>query len=256
MTDNIHKRSKRRSVVTTLPYIDDDCTAVEKEGEGYLECGTADYSFNCNYSDIYSIEDVENRHLYLNGEIDENIIDTVVYHILRYNRIDFGKPIEERDPIMLYLNTPGGNIVDGFALVDAISVSKTPIYTINLGMAASMGFLVFISGHKRYAMPRSRFLLHDGMIYEGDSLAKANDRFTFEVNQFGQEIQNLILEKTLITKRKYNEMYRTEWYFLPKEGKKIGAVDYIIGQDCDIEEIIWCTDMRGGDDNNDQQEAK
>ena len=65
------------------------------------------YSFT--YSDKFDFEDLENRRIYINCDISEIILDTAVYHILRYNRLDKDTPIEQRKPIILYINTPGGS---------------------------------------------------------------------------------------------------------------------------------------------------
>lgn len=86
---------------------------------------------NLGLEDTFSMEDLEGRRLYINWEIDDSVVESVVYHILRYNRQDRGIPVEERTPIKLYINSPGGSVTDGFGLIDAIITSKTPVYTIN-----------------------------------------------------------------------------------------------------------------------------
>lgn len=194
--------------------------------------------YNYSYADNFDIEDNEQRRIYLNGEIDESVVDTAVYHILRYNRLDKDIPVEERIPIKVYINSPGGSVSDGYALIDAIHLSKTPICTINLALAASMGFLIFIAGHKRYCMPHSEFLMHDGSTMGFDSTAKMRDRMEFETVELEKETRKYIMSRTNIDENLYNEKYRCEWYFLPTKAKEIGATDYIVGEDCDIDEII------------------
>ena len=110
------------------------------------------------------IIDRENRHLYLNDTVDESVIDSLVYMILRFNREDKGKEIKDRKPIILYINSLGGNVSDGYGLIDAILTSKTPVYTVNQAMCASMGFLIYIAGQKRYCMPHAEFLMHEFII--------------------------------------------------------------------------------------------
>lgn len=194
-------------------------------------------NFNYCYEDKFTIEDIEQRRLYINFAIDEQVIESIAYHILRYNRLDKGIPKEERKPIILYINSPGGSVVDGYGLIDAISASTTPVYTVNQALCASMGFLIFISGHKRYSMEHSEFLMHDGSTFGYDSTAKMKDRMEFETNQLERMTKKYILEHTKIDDKTYDEKYRVEWYFLPDEGKDIGVVDYIIGKDCTIDEI-------------------
>lgn len=195
-------------------------------------------TYNYEYSDKFDIEDNEQRRIYINSEIDENIVDTAVYHILRYNRLDKDTPITSREPIKIYINSPGGLVADGYALIDAIKLSKTPVYTINLANCLSMALLIFISGHKRFSMPHAEFLLHDGSSGCFDSVSKMQDRLKFESEQIEKMTKEYILSNTSITKEQYEMNIRKEWYFLPQEGKSIGVVDSIIGEDCELDEII------------------
>ena len=195
-------------------------------------------TYNYCYEDKFQMEDVEGRRLYLNCTIDETVVDTAVYQIMRYNRMDKDIPVEDRKPIIIYINSPGGCVSDGYSLIDAIRLSKTPVYTVNLALAASMGFLIFIAGHKRYAMPHSEFLLHDGSTFAVDSTAKLRDRIEFETIELENETRRYILSRTRIDEELYNEKYRCEWYFLPQKAKEVGATDYIIGEDCEMDEII------------------
>lgn len=194
--------------------------------------------YNYCYDDRFQQEDLEDRRLYLNGEIDENVIDNIVYHIMRYNRIDKGVPIKDRKPIILYINSPGGSTVDGYGVIDTILLSETPVYTVNIALCASMGFLIYLAGARRYSMPHSEFLMHDGSTMGYDSTAKMKDRMEFETIQLEKMTKAYIMSRTEINEKLYDEKYRVEWYFLPPEGKDIGAIDYIVGKDCSINDIL------------------
>lgn len=191
-----------------------------------------------NYTDEFELEDLNERRLYLNSDVDETIIESLVYHILRYNREDKDKPIEERKPIYLYINSPGGHVCDGYGLIDAMIDSKTPIYTVNQALCASMGFLIFIAGSKRYTMRHSQFLMHDGSTAGWDSTAKMKDRMEFETIQIEKMTKDYILSRTKITQELYDQKYRVEWYMLPEEAKTHGICTHIVGVDCEIDEIL------------------
>ena len=195
-------------------------------------------TMNISYPDVYEMEDLEERRLYINSSIDETIIDSMVYHILRYNREDKGLKPEERKPIYLYINSPGGSVCDGYGLIDVIQSSITPVYTINQALCASMGFLIFLAGHKRYSILRSEFLMHDGSTAGWDSTAKMKDRMDFETKQLEQMTKEYIMSRTAIDNDLYDAKYRVEWYMLPNEAKQHGIVDYIVGVDCTIDEIL------------------
>lgn len=192
----------------------------------------------------YSLEDMDeilerkNRRLYLNNEVDENVIDSLVYLIMIFNREDKGKPVEEREPIILYINSPGGSVCEGYGLIDAILSSITPVYTVNQAQCCSMGFLIFIAGQKRYTMEHSQFLMHDGSTWNFGSVAKVKDRMEFETIELEAMTKKYILEHTKMTEKFYDEKYRTEFYFLPQKAKELGVADYIVGVDCGIDEIL------------------
>ena len=197
-------------------------------------------TFNYEYFDRFRFEDESNRSIWLNREIDDDSIDEIVYSIMRYNRIDAENrvDIEDRKPIKLYINTPGGMVSSGYSIVDAIMMSKTPVYTINVGTCYSMGFLVYIAGDIRFAMPHSTFLMHDGSTFSYDSLNKVKDRLDFEAEEIGEHTKNLILSKTNISEELYNEKLRIEWYLYASTAKEYGIVDYIIGEEYDIDYIL------------------
>ena len=80
--------------------------------------------------------------------------------------------LESEDPdkeIFLYINSPGGSITDGMAIVDTINYIKCPVSTICVGMAASMGAVLLASGAKgkRFATPNAEILIHQPLIAGG-----------------------------------------------------------------------------------------
>ena len=195
-------------------------------------------TYNFGLEDHFMMEDLENRHLYINEAISEDVISSVVYHILRFNLEDQEVPVEERMPIILYINSPGGDIVAGFGVIDAILTSKTPVYTVNLGECSSMGFLIFIAGAKRFAMPHCEFLMHDGSSGGADSMAKLRDRIEFETGELAGEIKEYVISRTKIDKKTYDKKYRIEWYFMAKDAVELGVADHIIGKDCSMDDIL------------------
>lgn len=195
-------------------------------------------TMNLDYADLGEINDIIDRKLWFVDEVDEGIIGTIVYSILRYNAEDKGIPTEKRKPIYLYISSPGGSVYDGLGLCSAIQTSKTPIYTINLSECCSMGLAIFICGTKRYTMPNSVFLMHEGYVSAADVSTKAKDRIDFDAGTLSEHMKDIILNHTKLTKKMYNEKYRQEWYFLPETAKKYGFTDYIIGEDCELDEIL------------------
>ena len=196
------------------------------------------YLYSYEVDDQFFLEDIENRRIFLYDDISSETIDHVVYHVLRYNRLDKDIPIDERKPIILYINSPGGSVTDGFAIIDCLLLSKTPIYTVNIATCYSMGFLIFLAGSKRFALPSSTYLCHDGGNFAYDSTAKLKDRMEFELGAMEEHTKEYVISRTNISSDLYDVNYRKEWYFYPDEAKKYGVVTDIVGIDCDINSII------------------
>lgn len=187
--------------------------------------------------ELFRLQDLRNRKLYLNDGIDQCSVAEIVKHILQYNSDDKGIDPAERKPILLYVVSEGGEVDSGFELIDTIQCSKTPVYTINLGYQYSMGFLIGLAGHKRFAMKNAKFLMHDGSNFVYNSGAKAQDQMRFN-SRVEERIKEYILSRGNLTNEEYDAKLRVEWYMFADEAKERGFVDYIIGIDCDIDEVI------------------
>lgn len=187
--------------------------------------------------EVLYVKDLQQRKLFMNLNIDQFTIGDIVRHIMQYNTEDKGVAPEERKPILLYLTSNGGSVDAGFELIDVIKSSKTPVYTINLGFQYSMGFLIGLAGHKRFATPNAKFLMHDGSNFVWDSGAKVQDRMEFQ-KKVEERIKNYVLQNSSVSSEEYDSKFRVEWYMFADEAKEKGFVDYIIGDDCDINEII------------------
>lgn len=187
--------------------------------------------------EMFRLQDLKSRKLYLTEGICQGSVADIVRHILQYNAEDKDIDPEKRQPILLYVVSEGGEVDSGFELIDTIQCSKTPVYTINLGYQYSMGFLIGIAGHKRFAMKNAKFLLHDGSNFVYNSGAKAQDQMRFN-SRVEDRIKEYILSRGNLTSEEYDAKLRVEWYMFADEAKERGFTDYIIGADCDIDAVI------------------
>ena len=117
--------------------------------------------------DIYS-RLLEDRIIFLSGEIDDATANTVVAQLIY---------LEAKDPskdISLYINSPGGSVSAGLAIYDTMNYIKCDVSTICIGMAASMGAFLLSSGAKgkRYALPNSEIMIHQPL---GGAQGQASD---------------------------------------------------------------------------------
>lgn len=192
---------------------------------------------NGQVDELFYLKDLKQRKLFLNTEINQVYIAEIAKHILQFNKEDKGVPVEDRIPILLYVISEGGEVDSGFELIDIIRASKTPVYTINLGYWYSMGFLIGLAGHKRFAMPNAKFLHHDGTNVIINSGTKAKDQMEFQ-DRIERRIADYVISRTNVTAEEYKEHMRQEWYLFADEAKEHGMIDCIIGVDCDIDEVI------------------
>jgi ATP-dependent protease ClpP protease subunit len=80
--------------------------------------------------------------------------------------------------------------------------------------------------------------MHEGMNGGFDNTSKMRERIEYETGELEKLTKDFVLENTKITNELYDEKYRAEWYMLPTKAKEHGIVDYIVGVDCTIDEII------------------
>ena len=100
-----------------------------------------------------------------------------------------------------------------------------------------MGYHILISCHKRYTFPNSVLLQHDGEVLLQNSTSKARDTMKF-FDSMEERIKKHVLENTGIDEEMYQKIYKQEYYMFPEEAKSLCCIDYIIGQDCDLTEIL------------------
>ncbi len=187
--------------------------------------------------EVMMVKDMQQRKIWLHDEIDIETVSGAIHNIYQYNREDADLPVEGRKPILLYIASNGGSVDAGFALIDAIQTSKTPVYTINTGYWYSMGFLIGLSGKKRFAMPNATFLMHDGSNFIWTSGSKAQDQADFN-RRVEARVKQYILDHSTLTSKEYDKKQRVEWYLFADEAKEKGFIDQIIGVDCDIDTVV------------------
>ena len=187
--------------------------------------------------ELFYLQDLQQRKLFLNADIDAVSVAEVVRHIMQMNKEDVGIEPSKRKPILLYLTSNGGEVDSGFELIDVITSSITPVYTINIGYQYSMGFLIGLAGHKRYATENAKFLMHDGSNFVFNSGSKLQDQMEFQ-KKVEERIRQYVLSRSNVSAEEYDSKLRVEWYLFADEAKEKGFVDYILGEDCDINDIV------------------
>ena len=119
--------------------------------------------------DIYS-RLLKDRVIIINGEIDNNLANSVVAQLLYLDSLT-------NEDINIYINSPGGSVTDGLAIVDTMNYIKCPVSTFCVGLAASFGAVLLANGEKgkRFAMPNAEILIHQPLIAGGGISGQTTD---------------------------------------------------------------------------------
>lgn len=176
----------------------------------------------------------KSRIIYLDYIIDEDFIQLVGNQIIEYNIEDKGKPVEERKPIVILINSGGGNLETCFAVVGIIEQSKTPVATVNLSSAHSAAGLILLAGHKRYCMPRSQMLIHKG---SASGISGNFDEIADSMKSYKKIVDdmiNLICDKSKIERKDITKNCKPDWFLSVEQQISFGAVDKVLDSLDDI----------------------
>lgn len=215
--------------------------ADETQTHGYFDIDIDDEKLASHMvlDEVFYLKDLKQRKIVISDDIDDEAVPVqdAIHNILQFNADDRMLPPEMRKPILLYLTSNGGSIDVGMQLIDIIMNSKTPVYTINTGRQYSMGFLIGLAGHKRFATKNAKFLMHDGTTFVVDSTSKAKDQMEFQI-KIDERIKDYVLSRSKLTADEYDKKYTKEWYMFADEAKENGFIDFIVGVDCEIDAIV------------------
>ena len=142
--------------------------------------------------------------------------------------------LESEDPdkeISLYINSPGGSITDGMAIVDTINYIKCPVSTICVGMAASMGAVLLASGAKgkRFATPNAEILIHQPLISGGLSGQTTEIKIHADhMVRTREKLNKLLSERTGQSLETIERDTERDNYMTAEEALKYGLIDGIL----------------------------
>lgn len=142
--------------------------------------------------------------------------------------------LESEDPdkeISFYINSPGGSITDGMAIVDTMNYIKCPITTICVGLAASMGSVLLACGTKgkRFATPNAEVLIHQPLISGGLSGQTTEIKIHADhMVRTREKLNKLLSEKTGQTLEQIEKDTERDHYMTAEEALKYGLIDGIL----------------------------
>lgn len=177
----------------------------------------------------------ENRIFFIDYEVDEmyNLVELSKV-IIQMNMEERNIPENELKPIYLWIHSYGGDLDQSQFFCDLIECSRIPIITIAMGVAMSAGFLIFLSGKRRYAFEHSQLLVHSGSAgFQGtaEQIEEAQKNYKKQLDG----MKKFILERTTIDEKLFNKNRSKDWYLSSDELVKYGIVDKLVKN---LDEII------------------
>lgn len=171
---------------------------------------------------------LKDRIIFLGEDVNATSAGLVVAQLLFLESEDPDKEID------LYINSPGGSITDGMAIVDTMNYIKCPVSTICVGMAASMGSVLLASGEKgkRFATPNSEILIHQPLIGgQGGGISGQATEIKIHADHMirtREKLNKLLSEKTGQPIEVIEKDTERDHYMTAEEALKYGLIDGIM----------------------------
>jgi len=172
---------------------------------------------------------LKDRIIFLGGEIDDDAASIIIAELLF---------LESEDPdkdVMLYVNSPGGDVSAGLAIYDAMEYVRPDVATFCMGEAASMGTLLLAAGAKgkRYALPHARLLIHQPL---GELAGQVSDIAIHaqEILHTRAELNRLLAEHTGQPVARIARDVERDFFMTAREAQSYGLVDEVVSQDADV----------------------
>ena len=170
------------------------------------------------------------RNLLLSDYIEAATVKPIIQTIFEINQSDDDREDEYKDwvrePILIFINSFGGSVYDGLALVDVIKKSKTPVHTICIGSCMSMGLWIFMAGHKRFIGETATLMFHDISSFVGGKTEEVKQELN-EMYRLEEILVKELTNKTLIKKEQLEDYInrKAEWYIPANQALQLKIAD-------------------------------
>jgi ATP-dependent Clp protease protease subunit len=172
--------------------------------------------------DIYS-RLLKDRIIFLGGPVDDNVANIVIAQML------FLASEDQKKPIKLYINSPGGVVTAGMAIYDTMQFIKPPVETVCIGMAASIAAFLLAAGEKKHriALPNSEVLIHQVM---GGVEGQASDVeiAAKQILKTKSKINQLLSKMTGQPLSKIEQDSDRDYWLSAEEAKEYGIIDEVV----------------------------
>ncbi len=177
----------------------------------------------------FSEKFLKTRQIILTGEINKELADSIVRQLLILDSED------EKTPIYMYIDSPGGDVDAGFAIFDMIRFINAPVYLIGMGLIASAATLVLLAVDKefRIGLPNSRYLIHQPL---GGMRGVATDIeiYAKDMEKIRAKLNSLIAEQTGTSLEQVTKDTERDFWLDSDEAIKYGLISKIIAKKSEL----------------------
>ena len=172
-------------------------------------------------------DDYLNRTIWILGEIGSEALD-IISKIVRWNREDKNIPVEQRKPIKIFVFSPGGGLDVAYSVVSTIKLSKTPVWGYAIGMVASAASIIYLSCHRRFALPNAYFIFHRGSCSNIEGNYNEVQAAMKDYKEQIEVLERFYIENTEYPEEVVREKIQSDWYIHFDEGKQYGIITDLI----------------------------
>lgn len=170
-------------------------------------------------------EMMKNRKIFFTGKVTGKSANELIKQLMYLEEAGCG------EEITLYINSPGGEVTSGLAVYDVIRLMESPVNTVCVGMAASMGAILFLAGGHRSMLPHTRLMIHDPS-YGGGSIGEKKPheirRELDKLNETRTALAEIIAEKTGKSVEEIYKVTAEDTYYSAEEALAFGLATGII----------------------------
>ena len=163
----------------------------------------------------------KNRVILLHGEVNAQMAYNVIAQV---KHLEAASPT---DPITFLINSPGGSVIDGLAILDVVRGCKCPVVTIGNGMQASMGSIFLSMGDQRFMTPNANLMLHQ--ISSGTRGQATDIEISAGFSTYLHEsLKNVYVSFTGLNHKFWDKVLERDTWLSPEQAKKIGFIHDIL----------------------------
>ena len=162
----------------------------------------------------------ESRIIFIDDVIDSKMANYVVTKLMYFDALG-------NEDITIYINSPGGSVADGLAIIDAMRLVKSKVNTVGYGTVASMAAIILASGEKRSCMEHTRCMIHQ--VFGGMQGTVSDVEIAYNnMLEVKDELMNLLASKVKKNKKQVEKDCDRDYWLSAIKAKEYGLIDEVL----------------------------